>query len=105
MDYLFSGFSVLGYTAAILTSKESCSYDSVISIHMDFNLEKCKELCDTDEKCRFFFIDVQLTCVAYESCNDRRQTNFVGTTFGKYKGNLLVLQHGDILGNIKTIIY
>ena len=98
---IFLSFSVSfvpGYTVAYQQGKKSCSFDYVISIHNDFNLKRCKELCDADEDCIFFFFNVDLACIAYESCHDYSVTKVAGQTFRKITeitGNLCVLQQSE----------
>ena len=51
----------------------------------------CKEKCDEDERCAFFFINSKRWCALYQSCDQKRKPTNSGYTFKRLKGNTLQL--------------
>ena len=77
----------------------TCSDEYFLSqiIHMSHksNLHKslweCKEMCDKDERCAYFFMNTDEWCATYKSCHQTRIPKLFGSTYKKHDGNCLQL--------------
>ena len=65
---------------------ETCNGTSVIDSSEDKDILKCKELCDKQEKCKFFSINSNNRCNLHSSCTHIHRNNSTGSTFEKMIG-------------------
>lgn len=78
---------VEGYTQKFLYDGKkllSCSNKQHIKINPNLDTMGCKDLCDKEKDCKFFYTTDSKYCVTYKSCDEHRTvTGRAGTTFQK----------------------
>ena len=47
------------------------------------NQDQCKQFCNRNNHCNFVFLTSAKHCLMYETCDEKRDTTYVGTTYGK----------------------
>ena len=47
------------------------------------NEEECKQFCNRVNNCNFVFFTAGKDCLLYNTCDEKRSTTNVGTTYGK----------------------
>ena len=75
--------SVSGYDVLKDKKNETCDAKNRISKHTDYTIQQCKDLCDSQTTCKFFFVNADYICSSYTSCNDRLGSFLPGSTFQK----------------------
>ena len=101
----------LGYTYKTCWSdiKETCSA-VVVGRTTNVDEEECKQFCHKNDNCNFVFFltnknDVK-ECLMYETCDEKRHTINVGSTYGKYAcPGKLSFAIEKIISNIHVILF
>ena len=73
-----------GYVAIHRNVKLTCSNgdnNRILDQQTDNDLV-CKRICDEDESCKFFYLNIEGYCVIYKSCKVKRDA-YQGTTYKK----------------------
>ena len=74
---------VQGYTRQILNDKETCHDKDRLDTENWYALDKCKNLCNKNRDCRYFYVSENHWCVTYKDCNEHRTTDSSGSTYKK----------------------
>ena len=96
-------FSVPGYKQIIMINETtgkhflSCSHKFAVKIHIEMDTMECKQICDEDPSCNYFYTNDTKYCMIYEFCGDfvdtKKDTRTVlgrsGATFEKIKGIII----------------
>ena len=64
---------------------ETCSTEYIIE-HGKWALNPCRDRCDENPQCKFFYSNERNGCHLYSSCDDKRFPAVIGNTFEKQKG-------------------
>ena len=100
--WLIVVFSVSGYKQIILINETtgkhflSCSHKFAVKVYIETDAMQCKQVCDEDQNCNFFYTNETKYCMIYQLCGDyeymQKDTRTVsgrsGATFEKIKGKL-----------------
>ena len=83
---------VKGYNILISNNRTTCQFTQEGNKirRESTNLEACRDMCDKDDECNFFFINSKQKCVTYRQCDEdkrERRGGEPGTTYEKIKGN------------------
>ena len=101
--YNLSLFPVPGYKQIIMINETtgkhilSCSHKFAAKIYIETDTMECKQICDEDSTCNFFYTNDAKYCIVYELCGDykdmQKDTRTVsgssGATFEKIKGIII----------------
>ena len=66
---------------------ETCSAEYIIE-HKKRELHPCRDRCDENPKCNFFYHNENNECHLYRLCDDKRIPKVIGDTFEKQKGDM-----------------
>ena len=61
----------------------SCSHEGSIRVFTQTKTITCKEICDDDEDCNYFYSNDSEYCVIYESCKKSRKITTLGANPGR----------------------
>ena len=74
------------YEEYIAKQKKTCKEDFKIGkAGSVLDRQTCEEKCNKNTGCIFYFYTLGNWCALYSSCNQRRVTNAIGSTFKKGK--------------------
>ena len=77
-------FDVSGYTTLLRNQKLTCNDKFRIEYSSNQNTSKCKEFCDQNTGCKYFFFHDGAACILYSSCIEKRTPGFYGSTYQKH---------------------
>ena len=72
------------YDPCFMSVKTACTNST--SSRQNISLDECRKFCDEDHNCEFIFhTSFSKECFLYQSCNDSKIGDHVGTTYAKHK--------------------